>query len=253
MASRTRPLAATTTSALDATSNTRRVRSSPMAATGSGATNSGVCRPSVSTMAAVEPVIWPSSFSIGMAVTETSIFLRVAGLDIRWWKPLTVWPRSARALGRRSGGTGRPSGKVMPQVAEWKRRPISSASRRPRSWCAARLAKTNLPCLSVSTKATGMAFRVSNSRFWESSATRWIRSSWPEASTCCPRFLTANHSATSPISQPTAATAPSTHIQLIWPSRNIRPDCPVLAPMRPFGRYLANGEPQRPPFAPKAT
>ena len=47
-------------------------------------------------IAAVEPVISPHSFSIGMAVTETSILRREVGLASRCWKPRTVWPRRAR-------------------------------------------------------------------------------------------------------------------------------------------------------------
>ena len=135
LAWRMRPSASTTTRALEAASNTRSARLGGAAGGGGGGAGSmaGVVRTSVSTMAAMEPVIWPRSFSIGMAVTETSIFLRVAAFIIRCWKPRTVWPRKARALGSRSAGIGLPSGKVMPQVAEWKRRPSSSASRRPSS------------------------------------------------------------------------------------------------------------------------
>ena len=61
-------------------------------------------------MAAVEPITSPMGPTMGMAVTETSIFRRLEGLAMMCWKPLTVWPRRARALGSRSGGTGRPSG-----------------------------------------------------------------------------------------------------------------------------------------------
>ena len=42
-------------------------------------------------MAAMEPITCPYAFSIGMAVTETSMVRRLAGLASMCWKPLTVW------------------------------------------------------------------------------------------------------------------------------------------------------------------
>ena len=90
LASWTRPSASTTTSALDAASKTRRIRLLS-GAVGAGAVSIwGVVRPSVSTMAAMEPITCPYSFSIGMAVTETSMVRRLAGLASMCWKPLTV-------------------------------------------------------------------------------------------------------------------------------------------------------------------
>ena len=102
LASRTCPSAPTTIRALGAASNTRRVSSASGEAAG--------LRLSISTSAAEEPITWPRPSRIGMAVTETSSFRLVPGWAMTCWKPLTVWPRRARAFGSSSGGIWRPSG-----------------------------------------------------------------------------------------------------------------------------------------------
>ncbi len=202
-------------------------------------------------MAAVEPVIWPSSFSIGMAVTEHQHLPAGRGVGQHGAGSPS---RSGRAgPGRWAAGPaardGR-QGKVMPQVAEWKRRPISSASRRPSSAVGGAVGEDELALPVGLDQGHGNGVQGLEQPFRESSATRRTRSSWSEAFTCSERLAMASHNAASSTDASPQRAKRAQHPHPVdLALRNMRPNCPVLLARR-FGRHFGQTANRNGPHSP---